>query len=32
MPATLDLVVGGTTRALPSKVPHMNIAKDGRFV
>ena len=23
---------GGTTRALPSKVPHMNIAKDGRFV
>ena len=32
MPAKLDLVAGGTTRALPSKVPHMNIAKDGRFV
>jgi N-methylhydantoinase B len=32
MPAKLDLLVGGTTRALPSKVPHMNIAKDGRFV
>ena len=32
MPAELDLVAGGTTRALPSKVPHMNIAKDGRFV
>ena len=22
----------GPTRALPSKLPHMNIAKDGRFV
>ena len=32
MPAKLDLLTGGTTRALPSKVPHMNIAKDGRFV
>jgi N-methylhydantoinase B len=32
MPAKLDLVAGGTTRALPSKVPHMNVAKDGRFV
>ena len=33
MPAKLDLVVaGGATRALPSKVPHMNVAKDGRFV
>jgi N-methylhydantoinase B len=32
MPAKLDLLAGGTTRALPSKVPHMNIAKDGRFV
>jgi len=32
MPAKLDLVAGGTTRALPSKVPHMNIAKDGRFI
>ena len=29
MPAKLDLVVaGGRTHALPSKVPHMNIAKD----
>jgi len=25
-------LAGGTTRALPSKVPHMNVAKDGRFV
>jgi len=33
MPAKLDLMVPGQTdRALPSKVPHMNIAKDGRFV
>ena len=32
MPAKLDLLAGGTTRALPSKVPHMNVAKDGRFV
>jgi len=33
MPAKLDLVVaGGATRALPSKVPHMNVAMDGRFV
>jgi len=32
MPAKLDLLANGTTRALPSKVPHMNIAKDGRFV
>jgi N-methylhydantoinase B len=32
MPAKLDLVAGGATRALPSKVPHMNVAKDGRFV
>ena len=33
MPAKLDLVPGGDARrALPSKVPHMNIAKDGRFV
>ena len=31
-PAKLDLVAGGTTRALPSKVPHMNIGKDGRFI
>src|SRR6201999_1728559 len=30
MPAKLDLVQGGTERALPSKVPHMNIGKDGR--
>jgi len=32
MPAKLDLLTNGTIRALPSKVPHMNIAKDGRFV
>ena len=32
MPAKLDLLADGTTHALPSKVPHMNIAKDGRFV
>ena len=33
MPAKLDLMVPGQAdRALPSKVPHMNIAKDGRFV
>jgi len=34
MPAKLDLVLPGdnAARALPSKVPHMNIAKDGRFV
>jgi len=32
MPAKLDLLANGTTHALPSKVPHMNIAKDGRFV
>ena len=33
MPAKLDLVwPAARTRALPSKVPHMNIAKDGRFV
>ena len=33
MPAKLDLVVpAAPTRALPSKVPHMNVAKDGRFV
>jgi N-methylhydantoinase B len=31
-PAKLDLVAGGTTRALPSKVPHMNIGKNGRFI
>jgi N-methylhydantoinase B len=28
----LDLLANGTTHALPSKVPHMNIARDGRFV
>jgi N-methylhydantoinase B len=33
MPAKLDLMVPGQAdRALPSKVPHMNIARDGRFV
>jgi len=32
MPAKLDLVQGNTIKALPSKVPHMNIAKDGRFI
>jgi N-methylhydantoinase B len=34
MPAKLDLGLPGSNaaRALPSKVPHMNIAKDGRFV
>jgi N-methylhydantoinase B len=32
MPAKLDLVQGDSSRALPSKVPHMNIAKDGRFI
>ena len=33
MPAKLDLMIpGSATRALPSKVPHMNIGKDGRFV
>ncbi len=32
MPAKLDLLAGGTARALPSKVPHMNVAQDGRFV
>jgi N-methylhydantoinase B len=34
MPAKLDLVLPGSNapKALPSKVPHMNIAKDGRFV
>ncbi len=32
MPAKLDLVAGGTTRALPSKVPHMNVGKGGRFI
>ncbi len=32
MPAKLDLLAGGTARALPSKVPHMNVAKNGRFV
>jgi len=32
MPAKLDLVQDGTSRALPSKVPHMNIGKDGRFI
>lgn len=32
MPAKLDLVTAAGSRALPSKVPHMNIAKDGRFV
>ena len=33
-PAKLDLVTpdGTATKALPSKVPHMNIAKDGRFI
>jgi N-methylhydantoinase B len=31
-PAKLDLVTAAGSRALPSKVPHMNIAKDGRFV
>jgi N-methylhydantoinase B len=33
-PAKLDLVTADSsaTRALPSKVPHMNIAKDGRFI
>ena len=28
----ISFEAGGTTRALPSKVPHMNVAKDGRFV
>ncbi|MGE0573753.1 hydantoinase B/oxoprolinase family protein, partial [Reyranella sp.] len=32
MPAKLDLVADGKTRALPSKVPHMNVAAGGRFV
>lgn len=32
MPAKLDLVTAAGSRALPSKVPHMNIAKDGRFI
>jgi N-methylhydantoinase B len=33
MPAKLDLMTPGKPdRALPSKVPHMNIGKDGRFV
>jgi N-methylhydantoinase B len=34
MPAKLDLMLPGSNapRALPSKVPHMNVAKDGRFV
>ncbi len=33
MPAKLDLMTPGKPdRALPSKVPHMNIARDGRFV
>jgi N-methylhydantoinase B len=32
IPAKLDLLTNGTTHALPSKVPHMNIAKAGRFV
>jgi len=32
MPAKLDLLANGTTRALLSKVPQMNIAKDRRFV
>jgi N-methylhydantoinase B len=32
MPAKLDLVQDGTAKALPSKVPHMNIGKDGRFI
>src|SRR5258708_6038071 len=32
MPAKLDLLGNGTTRALPSKVPHMNVGKDGRFI
>jgi N-methylhydantoinase B len=32
MPAKLDLVTGDTVRRLPSKVPHMNIGKDGRFI
>jgi len=32
MPAKLDLVQNGTAKALPSKVPHMNIGKDGRFI
>jgi N-methylhydantoinase B len=33
-PAKLDLVTPDSTatKALPSKVPHMNIAKDGRFI
>ena len=33
MPAKLDLATpGGGSRPLPSKVPHMNIAKGGSFV
>ena len=33
MPAKLDLVTpGAADRALPSKVPHMNIAKAGSFI
>jgi N-methylhydantoinase B len=34
MPAKLDLVLPGSNavRALPSKVAHMNVGKDGRFV
>src|SRR4029077_780706 len=34
MPAKLDLLLPGSNapKALPSKVPHMNVAKDGRFV
>jgi len=33
-PAKLDLVTPDSTatKALPSKVPHMNIGKDGRFI
>ena len=33
MPAKLDLVLPGSApRPLPSKVPHMNIGKDGSFI
>ena len=34
MPAKLDLLMPGSNapKALPSKVPHMNVGKDGRFV
>ena len=33
MPAKLDLVLPGkAAQALPSKVPHMNIGKDGSFI